>query len=1210
MTEEAKIYPALSMFVHEYPSSSRTMVGLVGNIARKSDRLKEDWKRRLVRGVSILTLFVAASTSHASEGFVISYDDEVIGVDGERVMPVSEMKPDLGLREKAPENADVRVTFDGLEVKPRLNVSTSPVKTGFQSGQEVGFAATTNYSRFVSRSEILIYVVKDGGKRELVERLPAQLNGQVSWRMPEEGEKRYEYVLRVYDDKERFDETVPLPLIRTAAAPRLGEPGNDLPGTGEDRTAFRNIPVYGGSITVSGDHVPQAGDVIVMGEAVPVDADGKFVIQKIVPPGDHTVEVRVPKADGTALTIERDVNIPANEWFYVGLADITIGARTSDKGIKAVKPGEFEDVYSKGRLAFYLKGKIKGEYLLTAAADTGEGKLSTLFKGLDEKDARSILRRLDPDDYYPVYGDDSTFEEDAPTQGKFYVRLERGDSHIMWGNYKVSISNTKFLSSNRALYGASARYRSPDTTRFGDSRVDVRLYAAQPGTLPQRDVFRGTGGSAYFLKQQDITTGSETVVAEVRDPVTGIVRERKTLIEGQDYEIDYMQGVLILKRPLPSITGTSDPVRSSANGGNEVWLIVSYEYTPVAGKLDGYVYGGRAETWLNDHLRIGVSGMNEKTETADQIAAGADILLRKSDRTFIEAEVAASRGPGFTSTVSTDGGLTGTTETPSGRQNLTALAWRVKGEADLAELTEDRIRGTVGAYVEERQGGFQTLAWNTSVDERIWGAHATVELNRAFKVAAKYDEYSNADGSLEREGKASLTWLPAEGWKVAFGLGYVDLSNPLATVAGYNGERMDGGLRIEREFSDDFTAYAFGQATLMRNGSIRRNNRVGAGAVWQVTEQVALNAEASYGDSGWGGLAGITYDPNADNHYYIGYKLDPDRAWTQSGSILQGTDYGTLVVGTKRKLSDELSVFAESDFDLFGKNRTLGQTYGVSYSPTQAWVLTGGIEAGQIRDNRVTGGVKASDFDRVAVSASALYKDEESGLNARIRGEYRHESSTDKSRDADHWLGGLAIGWKPTEDLRVLGSVDAVFADSKGSSIRDGQYVEASIAAAYRPVEHDRFNMLFKYTFLHDLPGPQQVNAVGDMNGPSQQSHIVSIDGNYDVNRWLTLGAKYGARFGRRRDRGTQIWSSSDAHLGIVRADLHVVHKWDLMVEARALHLTQTKTTDFGFLAAAYRHVGDNFKFGVGYNFGRFSDDMRDLTYDDQGVFVNMVGKF
>ena len=51
-------------------------------------------------------------------------------------------------------------------------------------------------------------------------------------------------------------------------------------------------------------------------------------------------------------------------------------------------------------------------------------------------------------------------------------------------------------------------------------------------------------------------------------------------------------------------------------------------------------------------------------------------------------------------------------------------------------------------------------------------------------------------------------------------------------------------------------------------------------------------------------------------------------------------------------------------------------------------------------------------------------------------------------------------------------------------------------------------------------------------------------------------------------------------------------------------------TTDLGALAAIYRQFNDNFKVGVGYNFGTFSDDLRDLSHNDQGVFLNVIGKF
>ena len=215
-----------------------------------------------------------------------------------------------------------------------------------------------------------------------------------------------------------------------------------------------------------------------------------------------------------------------------------------------------------------MKGKIQGRYLLTAAADTGEGKVQDILKGLDAKDPKQFLERINPDDYYPVYGDDSSTVEDAPTRGKFYIRLERGDSRIMWGNFKTHITGTQFLRNERALYGASAVYRSEQATTFGERKSEVNLYAAQPGTLPQRDVLKGTGGSAYFLKHQDIISWSETVSVEVRDNATGRSITWRSPRCGLDYEFDCMQWLVILKTPLSSSSAAHDLAGDEAPCGS------------------------------------------------------------------------------------------------------------------------------------------------------------------------------------------------------------------------------------------------------------------------------------------------------------------------------------------------------------------------------------------------------------------------------------------------------------------------------------------------------------------------------------------------------------------------------------------------------------------------------------------------------------------
>ncbi len=65
------------------------------------------------------------------------------------------------------------------------------------------------------------------------------------------------------------------------------------------------------------------------------------------------------------------------------------------------------------RAAFFLRGKIKGEYLLTAAYDS-------------EKDTRErLFRDIQPDEFYPVYGDSAVRGYDAQSTSRLYVRVDK-----------------------------------------------------------------------------------------------------------------------------------------------------------------------------------------------------------------------------------------------------------------------------------------------------------------------------------------------------------------------------------------------------------------------------------------------------------------------------------------------------------------------------------------------------------------------------------------------------------------------------------------------------------------------------------------------------------------------------------------------------------------------------------------------------------------
>ena len=118
------------------------------------------------------------------------------------------------------------------------------------------------------------------------------------------------------------------------------------------------------------------------------------------------------------------------------------------------------------------------------------------------------------------------------------------------------------------------------------------------------------------------------------------------------------------------------------------------------------------------------------------------------------------------------------------------------------------------------------------------------------------------------------------------------------------------------------------------------------------------------------------------------------------------------------------------------------------------------------------------------------------------------------------------------------------------------------------------------------------------------------LDASCDIDERWAIGGKVGVRISRSSPNSTAVFSDNDVYLAVINARYHLSHKWDVLLEGRYLTAEQGGFDNFGLLPAAYRHLGNNFKVGVGYNFGSFSDDLTDLTYDDEGIFLNLVAKF
>jgi hypothetical protein len=1141
------------------------------------------------------------------------------------------------------ERNQLRLQYDNLSQPRRLSASAWP--TTVVAGDTVRFAGYSNYLLFTGKAELRVFTANDAMQRRLLATVPLDAGLRGEWQVPEgladrlaEGAaSRLYYRVRVYDRQGRFDETDDLSLsLAKRHKPETGTPPDParelLRGYGNNNIAIANIPLSAGTVTASGAAIRPGESVRALGFAVPVDESGRFVFQQLVPRRVQTGEIAVTDAQGATRAYRRDFDLPSSDWFFVGQADLTVGSN-SVSGPAAIMTNDKNRYggggWSEGRIAGYAKGQLNDRWTLTASVDTEERPLKELFRNLDRKDPTSLFRRFDPEDSWSTFGDDSTTIEDAPTQGRFYLRVDDGRSQAMWGNFKLNFGDTELTRVSRGLYGFYGRYLGEESTSFGEARLKVDAFAAEPGTLAAREEFRGTGGSLYYLRNQDITRGAERVTLEIRDRDSGLVLKRTQLVPSSDYEIDYLQGRVMLSAPLPSLSDDGSLVRAGGFTGMPTYLVVDYEYTPLATSLDTLAVGGRVSWWANDHVGVGVTASKQDQVGGDQRLAGADITLRKTENTYLKGEFARSKGPGTGQLDSLDGGFSFTGRNGSLASSLggsigsslgngptgTANAWRLEGQADLGDY-DIRGGGRVSAYAQSRDAGFSAPGQYASNATRQVGVQATVpfgEKGENGELRLKADRRDEQDGYNSSVLDAQYAVALSPNWKLGLGLRYDDktgdalITSPsLPTTQAVSGERADAAVQLEYTGSDTWSAYGFAQKTLRRTGTRLENDRLGLGGRYRVNDKLALRGELSTGDGGLAGKAGVDYQYDDRSSLYMTYVADTGR--TDENLIGRG---GSLVTGVRSRVGDGLTMFTEHR-QATGTQPGLTHAYGVQYAPDTRWTFGVNFENGWI------GAETLGATRREAVAFTTGYSSERMKYSGGL--EYRRDRTTAETRTS--WLVKNSFSWKVDDNARWVGKFNWADSDSTTGALDAARYTEATLGYALRPALDDRLNLLFKYTYLYDLSSPGQVVSGGVDAGLGtvsstgidyqQRSHVFAVDATWDVNERWTLGGKYAWRRGElRASRDSSApWFKSSAELAVLRVDWKLVRRWDWMLEWRTLRAKELQDRKSGWVTAAYYHVNENLKVGVGYNFTDYSDNLTDMSYRAKGWFLNVLGKF
>jgi len=430
-------------------------------------------------------------------------------------------------------------------------------------------------------------------------------------------------------------------------------------------------------------------------------------LQSTSPSGE--VRLSVYLADGKEAELRVWLKPEVRDWILVGLAEGTMGYNTVSGHMEtADTAGMDENIYDDGRIAFYAKGRIKGDWLLTMAYDN---------KKVNDETGRSLFQTIDPDTYYTLYGDESQQNYDAPSSEKLYLKIERNQFYALFGDYDTGLTVTELSRYNRSLTGFKSEMQ--------DTRFRYNVFASETNQAFVKDEIRGDGTSGlYHLSRKNIVMNSEKIVMETRDRFRSeVVISTRSLTRHMDYNIDYDDGTLFFK----------EPIFNRDEDLNPIYIVVDYESYDANDKEPSY--GGRAAVKLmGDALEVGASYIHEGTKGAEADLKGMDAKLNLGANTELSLEVATSE--------------------------RTEDDTELNGDAYLVELSHrsDKFDGQL--YLREQETGFGLGQQKASeAGTRKMGADGSYRLTDDFNVQGEVYRNYNLDTDAERDlGELNLNY--------------------------------------------------------------------------------------------------------------------------------------------------------------------------------------------------------------------------------------------------------------------------------------------------------------------------------------------------------------------------------------------------------------------------------------------------------------------
>jgi uncharacterized repeat protein (TIGR01451 family) len=305
------------------------------------------------------------------------------------------------------------------------------------------------------------------------------------------------------------------------------------------------------------------------------------------------------------------------DWILVGFAEGTLGYNTLKDNMMTAADSGFDDgTYTDGRMSFFTKGQVKGEFLLTLAYDSDVDK---------DKADNQLFGTIDPNRYYSLYGDTTEQRFEAASRRGLFLKIERHEFYTLFGDYQTGLSVTELSRYDRSLNGLKSEYRG--------EHFAYNAFASDTNKAFIRDEIIGDGTSGPFrLSSSPIVVNGDQIELQTRDRFRSeVILETRPLTRYIDYSIDYQTGTIIMKRPVPSRDQNFNPI----------YIVANYETPESMG--ENLSAGGRG-AWSSDdgRLEIGASLIHQGTEGDTGNLLGTDLRFALGEQTELRAEIAAT----------------------------------------------------------------------------------------------------------------------------------------------------------------------------------------------------------------------------------------------------------------------------------------------------------------------------------------------------------------------------------------------------------------------------------------------------------------------------------------------------------------------------------------------------------------------------------------